>query len=109
MTAVDKDRLIAAKASSHQWEVSTESDPRNYAVTTVKLPRPKHGYLIAGEITECDDAEHIVRLHNRMPLYDKLVDSVRQCIDQSLENGHGIPLYGVWMYECLAALDLNDE
>ena len=37
--------------------------------------------------------------------YEALVDAVRQCIDQSMENGHGIPPYGVLMYERLAELD----
>ena len=74
MSAIDKDREIAAKATHDgEWRPWHET-----------APNAPHGGV---NLTVTDDEDrHIVRLHNRQPLYDALVDAVRAVIAM---EGHG--------------------
>jgi hypothetical protein len=64
MSAIQRDREIAAKASRGEWVLSEPS-------TKDWTPRNRW------QILHATDADHIVRLHNRQPLYDALVDAAR--------------------------------
>lgn len=80
MSAIDIDRAIAAKATQGEWLACLREDMGRIAdrQTTV-VGVGKLGHFAATGMSNLDreDAEHIVRLHNRMPLYDALVDAVR--------------------------------
>lgn len=60
---------------------------------------PHHAYPEAAIIRDLDAALTLAEKN-----LDTLIRAAQQCVDQSLENGHGIPPYGVWMYEVLNQL-----
>ena len=77
--AIQRDREIAAKATQGGW-VQGHEDHSHYL-------RDKSHFVYAegSDIANADkrvDAEHIVRLHNRQPLYDALVDGIREDHDK---------------------------
>ena len=82
MTAIDKDREIAMKATQGEWHRGEAPAPSVYATFRDEQGRRNHHAVAETDVATIrdraeSDAEHIVRLHNRQPLYDALVDAVR--------------------------------
>lgn len=77
MSAIEKDREIAAKASGGTWKVHMTDYTNTPQPMVVQdnadgwNPQIAYELLYGGQ----NDAEHIVRLHNRQPKYDALVDA----------------------------------
>lgn len=72
MSAIQRDREIAAKSFQGEWR-DVHGNPFGNVVVEVV------GTLggLEGRILLDDEAEHIVRLHNRFPKYQELVDAAR--------------------------------
>ena len=71
MNAIQRDREIASGTTRGKWTRSPrfkdqDGFPQDVESGTARVARFVHW----------QDAEHIVRLHNRQPLYDDLIDAV---------------------------------
>lgn len=84
MSAIARDREIAARATQGEWTEDGWSEKVSDSAVMYADPagegdpdNAEDWLLLAEGIASSYDAEHIARLHNRQPLYDKLVDAVR--------------------------------
>ena len=87
MSAIQRDREIAAKATQGEWRNGPSDVAPRPLMTQVRISPDgpmiaECSYLLSYPPLDADydsisNAEHIVRLHNRQPLYDALVDAVR--------------------------------
>lgn len=99
MSAIDKDREIAAKATVRgDWRVDMERDLAYFV---------DESHNTVGRAHDRDQAEHIVRLHNRQPLYDALVDAARaiRTTNNTVEFARNLQA----IYDSIDALDSEDE
>ena len=104
VSAIERDREIAAKATQGVWKWNDDWDDGEIPLRSVGgegvmesayFSNPPHGE---------GNYEHIVRLHNRQPLYDALVDAVRDSGRFCGECRDGDPCD---VHDALADLDLE--
>ena len=76
MSEIDRDREIAAKATQGEW-LSYEHEQDEWWWAPIAIDVKDGTILVSPQCSE--DADHIVRLHNRQPLYDALVDALARC------------------------------
>lgn len=107
MSAIQRDREIAEKATDGEWAQSTiptvirgPNNVRIGATASTSDPTPQE---------ERDNAEHIVRLHNRQPKYDALERAVRRIVLRHRDDGPSIdPCVRDDLIPALAALDQEE-
>lgn len=79
MSAIQRDREIAAKATQGVWLtgwVAKQGRPETMRYAWSRLESRKIADCsIENQPKGVEDTAHIVRLHNRQPLYDALVDA----------------------------------
>lgn len=87
-SAIERDRKIAAKAvdpchiaGADSWLAADDE----VSFGDAPLGHEGHADFLIARTLGPDYAEHIVRIHNRMPLYDRFVDAVRDLITN---HGH---------------------
>ena len=71
MSAIQRDREIAAKATQGKWEVLYDIGSPGADI----IAPGEENRVVARYLTR-EDAEHIVRLHNRQPRHDALVGRI---------------------------------
>ena len=77
MSAIQRDREIAAKAFQGVWSAEVRTGTAAGGVS-INVDDGEEVYTEACWAGDLTDAEHIVRLHNRQPLYDALVDAAQR-------------------------------
>lgn len=118
MSAIERDREIAAKATQGEWRnrpASSMRDPEGRRTLNLwgKITAPvwsgtPHGASVADNAD--NDAEHIVRLHNRQPAEDSFIDKMLGLRRDIANNRRVITLSEIeaFLDGALDALDRED-
>lgn len=101
MSAIQRDREIAAKATQGEWvSENTGGTPASMEPYFEIAPIGEDGSAdwrneVALTVTNADaNAEHIVRLNNRQPKYDALVDGIRTMRNRFFKEAVGMGGFG---------------
>ena len=82
MSAIDKDREIAAKATQGEWRTEGREDGGIDPLVDIT-----GGHRAVAKAYRDGEAEHIVRLHNREPKKQRAISALRELLDNlSLEG-----------------------
>ena len=78
MSAIQRDREIAEASIGGVWSTNRRQGGGTSIDVDINADEETEHISEAAWAGDLADAEHIVRLHNRQPLYDTLVDAVRE-------------------------------